>query len=192
MSKQVIWGPATEPTLFALRGIRFMAEPGGNEPPEPKPWTPPASQEEFDRVITDRLNREKAKYTDYDDLKAAKARLDEIEAGQKTDLQKERDRAEAAEKRATELEQNGSKTEVELMKMRVATDKGITGKELKLLTGTTEQELKDAADTIVELRRGSRRDPSQGQLGDQPRESRGIAEARRRGFVKDTSGGTSK
>lgn len=51
-------------------------------------YTPPATQEDLDRIIESRLNREKSKYSDYDDLKAKASRLDELEAANATDLEK--------------------------------------------------------------------------------------------------------
>ena len=51
-------------------------------------WTPPASQQELDRVIQDRLARERSKFSDYDDLKAKAGRLTEIEKASQTELEK--------------------------------------------------------------------------------------------------------
>lgn len=63
------------------------------------------SQAEVDRIVQDRLARAKAKPPeDYEELKARAAKLDEIEESNKTELQKERDRAAKAEARATQVE----------------------------------------------------------------------------------------
>jgi hypothetical protein len=59
-----------------------------NEPKEPKSYTPPASQDELDRIIETRLNKERAKYADYDELKKAKSQYDEHLESQKSDQQK--------------------------------------------------------------------------------------------------------
>ncbi|MCL2737132.1 MAG: hypothetical protein FWD75_11015, partial [Propionibacteriaceae bacterium] len=45
--------------------------PGGDAP-----WTPPASQQDLDRIIQDRLSRERAKYTDYEELKTKAGEYD--------------------------------------------------------------------------------------------------------------------
>lgn len=42
-------------------------------------YTPPASQDELNEIIEKRLNRERAKYADYDDLKTRAARADALE-----------------------------------------------------------------------------------------------------------------
>jgi hypothetical protein len=41
-------------------------------------YTPPATQADLDRIISDRVNRTKSQFKDYGELKAAKAELDEI------------------------------------------------------------------------------------------------------------------
>lgn len=67
-------------------------------------FTPPATQEELNRILESRLARERAKYADYDDLKAKASEYDKVTEASKTELQKERERAEAAEKKAAKYE----------------------------------------------------------------------------------------
>jgi hypothetical protein len=73
---------------------------GGNESGE----TPTAdefkaitSQDDLNKVINERLTRERAKFADYKDVKAKAAKLDEIEQANQTE-------AEKAAKRVAELE----------------------------------------------------------------------------------------
>lgn len=47
----------------------------------------PKDQEEFDRMVGARLARERAKFGDYDDLKAKASKLDEMEAAGRTELE---------------------------------------------------------------------------------------------------------
>jgi hypothetical protein len=54
-------------------------------------FNPPASQDEFDRMVGDRLARERQKFADYDDLKAKAAKFDEVDAASKTELQRLQD-----------------------------------------------------------------------------------------------------
>lgn len=58
------------------------------------------TQEELDRIVGDRLARERGKYADYDDLKAAAAKLKELEDANKTELEKAQEAREAAERAA--------------------------------------------------------------------------------------------
>ena len=57
--------------------------PTGGTSPE-KTFT----QSQLDAIVADRLKREREKYPDYDDLKAKAARLDELEAANKSELEK--------------------------------------------------------------------------------------------------------
>lgn len=80
--------------------------PGGSDDkPEPKPWTPPASQDELDRIISDRLKRQQAQFAGYDDLKKKAEEFDKLQEAQKTELERERDartKAEETAQKATE------------------------------------------------------------------------------------------
>ena len=72
--------------------------------PEPAAFNAPASQDELDRIIEQRLAREREKYKDYNALKADSAKLKEIEAENQTALEKAEERAKKAEEKADELE----------------------------------------------------------------------------------------
>jgi hypothetical protein len=70
------------------------------------------SQADMDRIITERLSREREKYADFDTLKTKAAELDSMKAANQTEAEKvaaaikDRDaRIEAAEKKASEAEQ---------------------------------------------------------------------------------------
>jgi hypothetical protein len=60
----------------------------GKEGKEGGKYTPPASQEEFDRIFTERLNRALKKYADYDTNKAKAAQFDALERESATDAEK--------------------------------------------------------------------------------------------------------
>lgn len=62
------------------------------------------TQEQLDAIIADRLQRERAKYTDYEALKAAKGELDQIKAGQMTEAEKLKKAADEAAQRAQAAE----------------------------------------------------------------------------------------
>jgi hypothetical protein len=72
---------------------------GGNEPTGGdgggQQYTPPATQDDLNRIIESRLAREREKFKDYDDLKAAKGKYDEHLESQKTEQQKAVDAARA-------------------------------------------------------------------------------------------------
>jgi hypothetical protein len=102
----------------------------------------PASQEELDRIIQSRLDRERKKFGDYDELKKAADRLAQLEEANKTEAQKTADKLAAAEKRASELEGKALRAEV-------AAAKGVP---VSLLTGSTQEELEAAADALIAYR----------------------------------------
>ncbi len=55
---------------------------------DPKPWTPPASQEDLDRIISDRLARERSKFSDYDDLRRKAAEFDKAQEAAQSEQEK--------------------------------------------------------------------------------------------------------
>lgn len=61
------------------------------------------TQAEVDAIVEARLARERKKFADYDDLKSKAGKLDEIEAANLSELEKERKRATAAEEKASAI-----------------------------------------------------------------------------------------
>lgn len=118
------------------------AEKSGEEAREPTSFDPITSQEEFDKRLASRLNRERAKFSDYDELKAKSTKLDELEAANKTELQKLTERAEAAEKRA-------ATAEFDSLRASVAAAKGVPASNL---SGNTREEMEAAADELIAWR----------------------------------------
>lgn len=62
------------------------------------------TQAELDKIVSDRLKRQAAQYSGHEDLKKKAAEYDKLQEAQKTALQKEQERAEAAEKKAADAE----------------------------------------------------------------------------------------
>lgn len=60
-------------------------------PPAGDTYTPPSSQADLDRIVEQRLARERQKYADYDDLREKASKFDELDAATKTELQKAQD-----------------------------------------------------------------------------------------------------
>lgn len=109
---------------------------------EGKEFQPITSQEDFDKAIQSRIARERAKFSDYDQLKASAAKMREFEESQKTEAQKTQERLEAAEKRAAELELKASRAEV-------AAEKGVPA---DLLSGSTREELEASAEALIQFK----------------------------------------
>lgn len=115
-----------------------MTDPNPNPENAPengdKPSEETFKQADVDRIVAERLKREreatKAKYADYDALKAAAE-------GAKT-----------AEDRIAELEQKIATSELTALRAKYAAD--VPERLRPLLTGTTEDDLKAQRDLIVE------------------------------------------
>jgi hypothetical protein len=108
------------------------------------------TQEDLDRVVADRLKRETSKYSDYDELKAKAAKLDEAEASRKSDDQKLLERVEAAERKAAEADDRVGKAEANALRLSVAGDKKLPPSLAKRLSGSTREELEADADELLE------------------------------------------
>lgn len=125
-------------------------KPEQAEPPKPH-FEPITSQEQLNALLGDRLARERAKYADYDELKAKATKFDESEAASKSELEK-----------ATEA---NAKLQVELDSLRlanlrheVAAQKELQPSAVKFLTGSTREELEASADELKTLI-GTRQQP---------------------------------
>lgn len=101
------------------------------------------TQADLDRIVQERVNRERAKYEGFEDFKAKAQKYDEQEEANKTELQK-------AQERATELEaklkQREHEDAVREMKKKVADEMKVP---VDLLTGDTEEACKEQAQAIM-------------------------------------------
>lgn len=77
----------------SLEGSSEQQQDGG----EKGGFTPPASQEELNRIISDRVQRERAKYADHATLKAKAAQLDQLEKASQTEAERVAERIAAAD-----------------------------------------------------------------------------------------------
>ena len=72
----------------------------GSTPTADGDFKPITSQDELNRLLNERLARERSKYADYKDVKAKAAKLDEIEQANKSEIDKAMDRVAKAEAEA--------------------------------------------------------------------------------------------
>lgn len=140
-----------------------MSDDPTPKPVEPKPDEKTFTQGDVDRIVADRVKREQAKYSDYDDLKAKAARFDESEEKTKSETQRLADANRAAEDRA-------KKAELDSCRMRVALRKGLTEAQVKRLLGTTEEELEADADELVAAFKGAEPEVTPPATGGRPKE----------------------
>ena len=157
---------------------------GGNTPsgdtPAADEFKPITSQDELNRIVGERVKR--AKPADYDDLKAKAEKLDEIERANQTE-------AEKAAAKVAELEAELSTTRRDSMRLKIASEHGITDSDdIDLfLTGNDEETLtkqaKRLADRTAEQKKNGNRAPREGHT---PAASSGDED--RRAFVRSLTG----
>lgn len=111
--------------------------------PGDKPEGRTLTQADIDRIVEDRLKRERAKFSDYDELKAKADKLAEIENANRSEAEKAAEKAAAAEKRAADAEARA-------LRLEIAAEKGLTAAQAKRLVGATREELEADASEILE------------------------------------------
>ncbi len=125
-----------------------VAPEGGTDSgatPAADEFKPITSQDDLNKVVADRVARERAKYADYRDVKAKAARLDELEAANQSE-------AEKTAKRISDLEAELTNTRRDSLRLTIATAHGITdADDIDLfLTGTDEETLTRQAKRLAD------------------------------------------
>lgn len=114
------------------------------------------TQEEVDKIVEGRIGRERAKYGDYEELKAKATKYEELENANKSELQKAQEKAAEFEGKAAELTKklNDMEKEKSIREMRekVAAEKKLPA---DLLTGETEEACTAQADAILKFAAGN-------------------------------------
>lgn len=131
-------------------------------------FKPITSQDDLNRLIADRVSRERAKYADYTDLKAKASKFDELDAANKSEIEKANEKAAAAEKAA-------EKATADALRLRVALKHGISDEDADLfLTGTDEETLTKQAerltDRVVDRKKQGNHVPREGTTPRSPHE----------------------
>lgn len=100
------------------------------------------TQAEMDAIIGDRLKRERAKYSDYEDLKAKASAFDAAEEASKSDLQKAQEKADSLQAQLDALTKANQERE---LKERISAETGVP---VNLLRGNNEDDLRAQAEGI--------------------------------------------
>lgn len=121
--------------------------PANPPPPPPPPADPPETfdQAAVDRIVSQRLAREREKFADYDDLKTKAERLAEIEAANQTELEKAQARADAAESERDQFKgQMGERNRADVVLAAAREAKFIDPAQAYALIDSTKLELDEA------------------------------------------------
>lgn len=108
-------------------------------------FTPPATQADLDRIIADRLARERAKFADYDDIKMKAAEYDKLVEASKTEAEKAAERLAELESKVKDYE---TREQVAAWKAEVSERTGVP---VKVLAGATREEIEAHAESLKEL-----------------------------------------
>ena len=112
-------------------------------------FTPITSQEQLDRIIGERVKREKEaaakKYADYDDLKVKAADYEKQAADLTKSLEDANGKIAAYEKEKAELNSRISAYETRSVKMRIAREEGIPYELAERLSGDSEDAIREDA-----------------------------------------------
>lgn len=103
------------------------------------------TQEQVNAMISKRVNEEKAKYADYEAMKEKAGKYDELQNAGKSDLQKEKERADSLQKELNQLKKDNS---VKAVRDKVAAETKVPA---ELLTGDTEEACKAQAEAIMKF-----------------------------------------
>ena len=101
------------------------------------------TQDQVNALIAKEKGRIQSKFADYNDLKAAAAKLEEIEAANASELEK-------AQKRAADLEAKLAEASASALRQKVAMEKELPPKLVPFLTATDEEGLAEQAATLLE------------------------------------------
>lgn len=105
-------------------------------------FTPPATQAELNKIIAERVARERGKFADYEDLKGKAAKFDELDQASKSEQERFAERLAAAEARAAEVEARA-------LRLEVAAENNLTPAQAKRLVGATREELEADAKELL-------------------------------------------
>lgn len=101
------------------------------------------TQADIDRIVADRLSRERGKFADYDDLKAKATKFDEFQESQKTDLEKANDRIAA-------LEAENQTHKLSQLRATAAAEAGLPPELAEFITATDAEQAQAQAKRLAE------------------------------------------
>lgn len=108
-------------------------------------YTPPATQEALDQIIKARIDRERAKFADYDELKTKLASYEQAQQVSKSELETLQTKLKDAEAKIEGFE---TKAQLDALRREVAKNTGVP---VEAITGSTKEEMEAQAKVIAPL-----------------------------------------
>lgn len=132
--------------MFRSFQLQFFADPepkdGGDGGQKKEQSGKSFSQADVDRIVADRLKREKEKYADYDDLKGKAEKLKDIEAAQMTEQEKAQAKIAELEAKNAETEAKVRAMEITKLRSKLLSEAGLPADLADRVRGETEEEIK--------------------------------------------------
>lgn len=138
-----------------LFNLQLFADPNsndgnGNPAPEAKPEKS-FTQAELDQIVKDRLERERRKYADYNDLKASREELQKIKDGERTELEKLQAERDKALSELDSLKSTLAQKERDALALKLLADAGLPAALAPRILGESEDEMQSDIETLKEL-----------------------------------------
>ena len=112
-------------------------------------FKPITTQEEFDAAIKERLSREKAKYSDYDQLKSRVTELETENVGLKSTIEDNNQSKADADKQLEKMQSQIAGYETASLRTRIALQHGLPYDLADRLQGTDEESFKADAERLA-------------------------------------------
>lgn len=109
------------------------------------------TQEELERILAERLKREREKYKDYDELKKAAEELRKIKESQMSEQEKLQMRLAEIEREKLERERELAELKTSLVKQKVLNELGLPLSLADRIFGETEEEIRQDAEELKKL-----------------------------------------
>lgn len=109
------------------------------------------TEEDVNRIVQERLAREREKYKDYAELKKAADELKKLKESQMSETEKMQARLAELERQVLEKEREAAEARVEALKLRVLDEMGLPKMWAGRIFGTTEEEIRKDAEELKKL-----------------------------------------
>jgi hypothetical protein len=116
----------------------------GQQTPSERTFT----QAELDQILTARLSREREKYVDYD---AIKSELETRKTAEMSEVERLQKQLDDERKAGEQAKADADIARLEMLRLQVATEKGLPAPLASRLQGTTKEALEADADGLLEL-----------------------------------------